>query len=72
MSKPLWNGLTTMGSDLVEERNSWRKQMEEGNFDPHPLYKEYLANRDSNLWRASCQIEKMFEYIRYLEELSQK
>jgi len=54
--------------DLIEERNLWRQQMEEGNFtEPHPLYEEYLKNRNSNLWRCSRQLEKIFEYINYLE-----
>ena len=53
---------------LVEERNSWRTEMRKGNFEPHPLYKEYLANRQSELWRSSRQLERIFEYIMYLEE----
>lgn len=55
---------------LVEERNQWRKEMEDGfRFEPHPLYEEYLANRDSELWRSSRQLERIFEYINYLEKL---
>ena len=53
---------------LVEERNSWRAEMRLGNFVPHPLYAEYLANRDSELWRSSRQLERIFEHIMYLEE----
>ncbi len=52
---------------LVDERNKWRKEIEGGNFTPHPLYEEYKANRDSELWRSTRQLEKIFEYIYYLE-----
>ena len=54
--------------NVVDQRNLWRDEMEQGNFTPHEMYPDYLKNRDSDLWRASRQIEKMFEYIRYLEE----
>ena len=54
--------------NLIEERNSWRKEMEAGKFTPHPLYNDYLTNRESDLWRSSRQLERIFEYIMYLEE----
>lgn len=54
--------------NLIEERLQWRKQMEEGNFSPHILYKSYLTHRSSDLWRCSRQLERMFEYILFLEE----
>ncbi len=52
---------------LIEERNNWRKQMEVGVWqDPHIL-QEYRKNRESMLWRASRQGEKLCEYILFLE-----
>ena len=55
--------------NLIEERKNWRVEMENGSFVPHHLYRDYLKYRDSDLWRSSRQLERIFEYIRYLEEL---
>jgi hypothetical protein len=54
--------------NLVEERNHWRQQIEAGEFIPHPLLEDYRENRNSDLWRCSRIMERVFEYIVYLEE----
>jgi len=52
---------------LVGERNIWREYFKSGGkLDCH-IFNEYKENRESELWRASRQIEKMCEYILYLE-----
>lgn len=51
--------------DLVEERNSWYKEFEEGEY---PLGLEiYKSHRDTNSWRNSRMFEKVCEYCIYLE-----
>ncbi len=52
---------------LTEERNHWRKQMGSDTFqEPHYLT-EYRINRDSDLWRSTRAVERLCEYILYLE-----
>lgn len=54
--------------DLVQERESWRKEMESGTFFVHHMYQSYKMNRNSPYWRSTKQLERLFEYIMYLEE----
>ncbi len=54
---------------LVEERNSWKAELDRcGYIDLH-LLEQYRENRESELWRASRQGERLCEYILWLEEL---
>jgi len=53
--------------NLLEQRNAWREQFEAGAALDSHILNEYKENRESELWRASRQIEKMCEYIIYLE-----
>lgn len=53
---------------LVDERNSWRNHLETGgNLDIHVL-KLYRLHRNSDLWRATREVEKLCETILFLEE----
>lgn len=51
---------------LVEERNLWKKEFEEGK-KPVAILEDYRHNRDSNLWRTSRSVEQLCEYILFLE-----
>jgi hypothetical protein len=53
---------------LVAERESWRMDIQSGNFFVHELYEDYVLNRNSELWRSTRQLERLFEYIMYLED----
>ena len=53
---------------LVKQRNEWREQIESGDFEVHNAYSIYKENRNSELWRSTAQLERIFEYIMYLEE----
>lgn len=55
--------------NLLEERNHWRKQCEDGTFEEPQYIKEYRTNRESELWRSTRQVEKLCEYVLYLESL---
>ncbi len=53
---------------LVDERNKWRDEINQGIwFEPHVL-QQYRANRESNLWRSTREVEKLCEYVLHLEE----
>ena len=52
---------------LVEQRNGWLAECIAGTFLPHFLFEDYKANRNSELWRSSAQLERLFEYILFLE-----
>lgn len=54
--------------DLIKERHGWRDQLERGEGWHEPdILSQYRVNRDSTLWRASRQAEKLCEYILFLE-----
>ncbi len=54
---------------LLEERNRWREEFKTGEgYDPHYL-QLYRLHRESDLWRMSRQVEKLCEYVIYLESL---
>lgn len=55
-------------SSLVEERNKWREQLEEGESLNIPVLDAYKDNRNSEDWRVSSQIEKLCEYVMFLED----
>jgi len=52
---------------LQDERYTWRKEMEQGTWIEPDILQQYRANRDSSLWRATRQVEKLCEYILFLE-----
>lgn len=55
---------------LVEQRNNWRKELEEGRKpDVTWIYlDDYRKNRDSDSWRMASGVEQLCEYILYLED----
>lgn len=55
---------------LQDERKAWRKEIEEGIWNEPYILQQYRENRDSNLWRSTREVEKLCEYILYLEENS--
>jgi len=63
-----------MTYNVLEERNKWKYQLEEGTFDLSQLYwlNEYKANREEEAgrtdFRMNRQIEMMCEYIMWLEK----
>lgn len=52
---------------LLQERDDWRQGFEEGTYGRPGLLRDYHIHRDSELWRASRQVEKLCEYALYLE-----
>ena len=52
---------------LVEERQGWRNEFELAPFRP-PQLEDYISFRESNTIRMSAYMEKMLEYILYLED----
>ncbi len=57
-----------MTSSLLEERNRWRSEFAEGKSIDSPWLEDYRKNRDSELWRSTRAMEKLCEYVLYLEE----
>lgn len=53
---------------LVLERKKWRKDFEAGLACDAPVLRDYRQHRDSELWRVSSQVEKLCEYILFLED----
>ena len=53
---------------LVERRDKWKAQFKAGDDPNFLILEDYKKNRDSEMWRASSYIERMCEYILYLEE----
>jgi len=63
----LTNGIYTPYTGLTDERYTWRCELQNGIwYEPYVL-QQYRANRDSNLWRATREVEKLCEYILHLE-----
>ena len=55
--------------NLVEERHAWRTEIEAGTFqEPYEL-QMYRTQRESHYWRSSRIVERLCEYIIYLEKL---
>ena len=54
--------------NLVEQRLKWRKEYEEGLVPFDSVLKDYRENRLSEHWRASSLVERLCEYIIFLEE----
>lgn len=53
--------------NLVKQRNEWRKEAIYGDFHSDVL-QAYRTHRDREDWRSSETIEKLCEYILFLEE----
>lgn len=56
-----------MNSKLADERKEWRKQMVDGTYVLPDVFRSYIDNRDSDLWRCSRVFEQLCEYIDFLE-----
>lgn len=52
---------------LVEQRNEWKREFEEGIKPFNPVLDEYKANRNSESWRSSSMSERICEYTLFLE-----
>lgn len=52
---------------LVDERNRWRQEFESGEKLNHHYLEQYRRNRNSELWRSTRALERICEYILYLE-----
>lgn len=50
-----------------KERKLWKKRFERGIRVESPWLEDYEKNRYSNLWRSTRGLEKLCEYILYLE-----
>jgi len=55
------------GHWLTDERYTWRKELELGIWYEPDILTQYRLFRDSDLWRATRQVEKLCEYILHLE-----
>jgi hypothetical protein len=53
--------------DLLEESNFWKKEFLDGTYEEPYFLVEYRQNRNSDLWRSTRVVEKMCEYILFLE-----
>jgi acyl carrier protein len=51
---------------LVKEREQWKKEFETGHIFL-PLLDTYKKNRNSDSWRSTHAIEKVCEYVIFLE-----
>lgn len=52
---------------LTDERNSWIIEINEGRWLEPFVLKQYRENRGSNLWRSTREVEKLCEYVLFLE-----
>lgn len=54
---------------VVPARNKWRDEITlNQTLNNHPMLEDYRANRDSNGFRAASSVERLCEYILYLED----
>jgi len=61
------NGLYIPYTGLTDERYTWRYELQHSFWHEPYVLQQYRANRDSNLWRSTREVEKLCEYILYLE-----
>jgi len=52
---------------LVQERDGWRRDFEAGERPDSAILADYRKHRNSEYWRASRAMEKLCEYILFLE-----
>lgn len=57
---------------LTDERKKWRSDIEQGMWNEPYVLQQYRENRDSNLWRSTREVEKLCEYVLYLEDCLKK
>lgn len=53
---------------LTDERHTWRVEIEQGLWHEPLVLQQYRENRESNLWRSTREVEKLCEYVLFLEE----
>lgn len=53
---------------LKDERIGWRNDLNLGTWTEPYALQMYRKNRESSLWRSTREVEKLCEYILYLEE----
>lgn len=67
------DGLYTAYTGLTDERHTWRYEIEHGLWHEPYVLQQYRENRESNLWRSTREVEKLCEYVLFLEDkLSKK
>lgn len=59
--------LYTPYSGLTDERYTWAYELKHSFWHEPYVLQQYRINRDSNLWRATREVEKLCEYILHLE-----
>lgn len=52
---------------LTDERDEWCQQLESGGQLDIYVLQQYRINRNSDLWRSTREVEKLCEYILFLE-----
>jgi hypothetical protein len=58
---------------LPDERHKWRFEIEQGFWLEPYVLEQYRKNRESSLWRSTWEVEKLCEYVLFLEaELAKK
>lgn len=53
---------------LIQEREAWRRAMNEGTWQESHLLTLYKTHRNTGEWRSTRAVEELMEYILYLEE----
>lgn len=64
-SLPVWAGYAV-------KPDKWKSEIEQGIWHEPYILQQYRINRNSNLWRSTREVEKLCEYVIYLESLSRK
>lgn len=59
--------LYTAYEGLTDERNTWAFELKRGIWNEPFVLQQYRLNRNSNLWRATREVEKLCEYVLFLE-----
>lgn len=52
---------------LTDERYTWAYELKHGHWHEPYVLQQYRINRGSNLWRSTREVEKLCEYILFLE-----
>jgi len=55
---------------LTDERDGWLKHLVSGGLLDIYVLQQYRLNRNSNLWRSTREVEKLCEYLLFLEGAS--
>ena len=53
---------------LIKERDNWKEDLIKSTWFEPDILRQYRENRNSELWRSTRQVEKLCEYILFLEE----